>query len=219
MQVPFALTAGLSGTNSSRLVVIAGLAELVSGAISMGVGGFLSAQAEVDHYKYQMATTRKRLTQTCNSQVEREVYDILGPYGVPQDEAGRVAKVLQRAEQDQRDLDEAERQQHGTMHAATRRFRALAHLPVLGTLWDRDHAHAQRRASSEQTGVQAQEGLSVFLLRVGEGVEPVAKARMYISALVIGISYFLGESLTVRHVFSLRTRADALLLLQAAWFR
>lgn len=43
LTVPFGLTAGLSSLGSSRLVVVGGLAELVSGAISMGVGGYLYA--------------------------------------------------------------------------------------------------------------------------------------------------------------------------------
>jgi hypothetical protein len=40
LTVPFALTAGLSGLGSSRLVVTGGLAELCAGAISMGLGGY-----------------------------------------------------------------------------------------------------------------------------------------------------------------------------------
>lgn len=40
LTVPFALTAGLSAIGSSKLVVSAGLAELIAGAISMGVGGY-----------------------------------------------------------------------------------------------------------------------------------------------------------------------------------
>lgn len=38
--MPFALTAGLSSIGNSRIVVMGGLAELIAGAISMGVGGF-----------------------------------------------------------------------------------------------------------------------------------------------------------------------------------
>lgn len=60
LTVPFALTAGLSSLGSSRLVYTAGIAELVSGALSMGVGGFLSAQAERDHYRYLRKNTRVR---------------------------------------------------------------------------------------------------------------------------------------------------------------
>lgn len=39
LQVPFALTAGLSGVGNSRIVVLAGLAELIGGSFSMGLGG------------------------------------------------------------------------------------------------------------------------------------------------------------------------------------
>lgn len=60
LTVPFALTAGLSSLGSSKLVVTAGIAELVSGALSMGVGGYLSAQAERDHYRYLKKQTRVR---------------------------------------------------------------------------------------------------------------------------------------------------------------
>ena len=61
LTVPFALTAGLSSLGSSRLVITAGFAELVSGAISMGIGGYLSAQAERDHFRYLRKQTRVRL--------------------------------------------------------------------------------------------------------------------------------------------------------------
>jgi hypothetical protein len=40
LTVPFALTAGLSSLGESRLVVLGGVAELIAGALSMGIGGF-----------------------------------------------------------------------------------------------------------------------------------------------------------------------------------
>lgn len=46
MTVPFALTAGLSSLGNARIVVLAGLAELVAGALSMGLGGFVGAKSE-----------------------------------------------------------------------------------------------------------------------------------------------------------------------------
>ena len=46
LTVPFALTAGLSSLASTRYVVLGGLAELVAGAISMGLGGFIGAKSE-----------------------------------------------------------------------------------------------------------------------------------------------------------------------------
>lgn len=46
MTVPFALTAGLSTLEDTRVVVFGGLAELIAGAISMGLGGYLGAKSE-----------------------------------------------------------------------------------------------------------------------------------------------------------------------------
>ncbi len=43
LTVPFALTAGLSSLGNSKLVITGGMAELVSGAISMGLGGLFSS--------------------------------------------------------------------------------------------------------------------------------------------------------------------------------
>lgn len=54
LTVPFALTAGLSSLGSSRIVITGGMAELVSGAISMGLGGYLAAKSEGDYYKSEV---------------------------------------------------------------------------------------------------------------------------------------------------------------------
>lgn len=40
LTVPFALTAGLASLGNSRVVVLGGVAELIAGAISMGIGAF-----------------------------------------------------------------------------------------------------------------------------------------------------------------------------------
>lgn len=46
LTVPFALTAGLSALGDSKVVIIGGLAELIAGSISMGLGGYLGARSE-----------------------------------------------------------------------------------------------------------------------------------------------------------------------------
>lgn len=45
--MPFALTAGLSSFGDTRVVIYGGLSELLAGAISMGLGGYLGAQTEL----------------------------------------------------------------------------------------------------------------------------------------------------------------------------
>lgn len=46
LTVPFALTAGLTEFGSTRIVILGGLAELIAGSISMGLGGYVGAKSE-----------------------------------------------------------------------------------------------------------------------------------------------------------------------------
>jgi vacuolar iron transporter family protein len=51
LTVPFALAAGLTAAvTSSHVIVTAGLAEVAAGAIAMGLGGFLAARSDQEHY-------------------------------------------------------------------------------------------------------------------------------------------------------------------------
>lgn len=55
LTVPFALTAGLSGVlSTNHLIIISGLAEITAGCISMGLGGYLAGQTEVEHYETEL---------------------------------------------------------------------------------------------------------------------------------------------------------------------
>src|SRR5437899_195074 len=52
LTVPFALAAGLSGAVvSSGIIVTAGLAEIAAGSIAMGLGGYLAAKSDAEHYE------------------------------------------------------------------------------------------------------------------------------------------------------------------------
>src|SRR5215211_4420922 len=55
LTVPFALAAGLSGAvDSTRIIVIAGIAEIAAGSIAMGLGGYLAGKTEQDHYNSEL---------------------------------------------------------------------------------------------------------------------------------------------------------------------
>lgn len=55
LTVPFALAAGLSGAvDSSKIIVIAGIAEIAAGSIAMGLGGYLAGRTEQDHYDTEL---------------------------------------------------------------------------------------------------------------------------------------------------------------------
>src|SRR5260370_38648241 len=67
LAVPFALAAGLTGAvNASKLIVVAGFAEIAAGSIAMGLGGYLPARSDEDHYPGEHARE------------EREIADRLG---------------------------------------------------------------------------------------------------------------------------------------------
>lgn len=76
LTVPFALTAGLSSLGDAKLVITGGFAELISGAISMGLGGYLGAKSELDYYKSEVTIERKKFFEDTTI-VNHEVEDIL----------------------------------------------------------------------------------------------------------------------------------------------
>jgi vacuolar iron transporter family protein len=56
LTVPIALAAGVTGAvAASGIVLTAGLAEIVAGAISMGLGGYLASRSEIAHYNKEYA--------------------------------------------------------------------------------------------------------------------------------------------------------------------
>lgn len=76
LTVPFALTAGLSSLGDSKVVITGGFAELISGAISMGLGGYLGAKSEIDFYKAEVKNERRKFYQD-TTLVNHDVEDIL----------------------------------------------------------------------------------------------------------------------------------------------
>ncbi len=82
LTVPFALAAGVTGAAaSSGIVLTAGIAEIVAGAISMGLGGYLAARSEALHYDKEYA--REMLeTKEIPHDERAEVSEILEHYGL-----------------------------------------------------------------------------------------------------------------------------------------
>ncbi|KAK3674908.1 Protein ccc1 [Recurvomyces mirabilis] len=58
LTVPFALTAGLSALGDTNVVIYGGLAELIAGGISMGLGGYLGAKSEAEAYQAALSETK-----------------------------------------------------------------------------------------------------------------------------------------------------------------
>lgn len=56
LTVPFALAAGLSSlaVSTTAIVITGGLAEIAAGSIAMGLGGYLAARTDAEHYASEL---------------------------------------------------------------------------------------------------------------------------------------------------------------------
>jgi VIT1/CCC1 family predicted Fe2+/Mn2+ transporter len=62
LTVPFALAAGLSGAvSNAHIIVLAGLAEIAAGSIAMGLGGYLAARGDAEHYASELAREQEEV--------------------------------------------------------------------------------------------------------------------------------------------------------------
>ncbi len=96
--VPFALTAGISGAVSGNAIIItAGIAEICAGSIAMGLGGFLSAKTEEEHYYSELARERKEIVELYDHE-KQEVRDIFAAYGLSKDTQDIVADEIAKDE-------------------------------------------------------------------------------------------------------------------------
>ena len=96
LTVPFALAAGLSGAvGSSHIVVLAGLAEIAAGSIAMGLGGYLAARSDVEHYASERHREEKEIVERTQDE-EEEIYQIFEEYGVTRAESDSVLTALKR---------------------------------------------------------------------------------------------------------------------------
>ena len=82
LTVPFALAAGLSGAvNSTGIIVTAGLAEIAAGSIAMGLGGYLAAKSDAEHYASERIREELEVREKPGVEAE-EVRQVLQSYGL-----------------------------------------------------------------------------------------------------------------------------------------
>jgi vacuolar iron transporter family protein len=96
LTVPFALAAGLSGTNvSTSLVVTAGLAEVAAGSIAMGLGGYLAAKSDAEHYVSEKHREETEILTLPH--VERdEVAEVFREYGLEAPEIEPIIRAFEK---------------------------------------------------------------------------------------------------------------------------
>jgi VIT1/CCC1 family predicted Fe2+/Mn2+ transporter len=100
LTVPFALAAGLVGglgnnANASRIILIAGLAEIAAGSIAMGLGGFLAARGEAEHYEVERRREQWEIKEKLPAEIA-ETEEILESYGLTKDETTAIVVAMQK---------------------------------------------------------------------------------------------------------------------------
>src|SRR5438034_11189682 len=96
LTVPFALAAGLSGAvDSTRIIVTAGLAEIAAGSIAMGLGGYLAAKSDAEHYASEQRREHKKIHDIPREEM-KEVGDIFRAYGMPEEQVAAVVATMTR---------------------------------------------------------------------------------------------------------------------------
>jgi VIT1/CCC1 family predicted Fe2+/Mn2+ transporter len=95
LTVPFALAAGLTGAvSTSHIIITAGMAEIAAGSIAMGLGGYLAAKGDADHYETERIREEREVA-TVPDVEAAEIRDILQTYGLTAQESAPVVKALQ----------------------------------------------------------------------------------------------------------------------------
>lgn len=95
LTVPFALAAGLSGAVAgSNIVVTAGLAEIAAGSIAMGLGGYLAARSDAEHYASERRREEREIVERTEDERE-EVRGLFREYGVPEEAIAPVVSALE----------------------------------------------------------------------------------------------------------------------------
>jgi vacuolar iron transporter family protein len=96
LTVPFALAAGLSGAvSSTAIIIMAGLAEVAAGAIAMGLGGYLAARSDIEHYRSELQREKFEIRELPERERE-EVLEILGEHGLEPELAQTVTAAIIR---------------------------------------------------------------------------------------------------------------------------
>jgi VIT1/CCC1 family predicted Fe2+/Mn2+ transporter len=100
LTVPFALAAGLTGglagtANPSSIIVTAGLAEIAAGSIAMGLGGYLAAKSDAEHYASEREREKREVAEIPEEEM-REVAEVFEAYGLTKEETWPIVEALRK---------------------------------------------------------------------------------------------------------------------------
>ena len=94
LTVPFALAAGLTGAiTNAGIIVTAGLAEIAAGSIAMGLGGYLAAKSDAEHYAKEREREKREVKEIPEEEM-REVAEVFHSYGLSNEESEPIVEAL-----------------------------------------------------------------------------------------------------------------------------
>ena len=96
LTVPFALAAGLSGAiETTSIIVTAGLAEIAAGSIAMGLGGYMAAKSDAEHYDSEREREVVEVSEKAEIEAS-EVAEVLRSYGLTTEESTLIVDALRK---------------------------------------------------------------------------------------------------------------------------
>jgi vacuolar iron transporter family protein len=101
LTVPFAIAAGLASASihDSTVIIAAVLAEIAAGSVSMGLGGYLAANTEAEHYATERAREEKEVDEKPELE-KKEVEDFFVGYGLTKEETAPIVTALSKRKED-----------------------------------------------------------------------------------------------------------------------
>ena len=96
LTVPFALAAGLTGAIAkTNIIVTAGLAEIAAGSIAMGLGGYLAAKSDAEHYAKEREREKREVAEIPHEEM-KEVAEVFEEYGLTREETRPLVEALRK---------------------------------------------------------------------------------------------------------------------------
>ena len=98
LTVPFALAAGLTGaaaalSHGNTIIVTAGFAEIAAGSIAMGLGGYLAAKTDSEHYASELAREYLETVELPEIETE-EVAKVFRDYGLSETQMAPIVTAI-----------------------------------------------------------------------------------------------------------------------------
>jgi VIT1/CCC1 family predicted Fe2+/Mn2+ transporter len=96
LTVPFALAAGLTGAIAkTNIIVTAGLAEIAAGSIAMGLGGYLAAKSDAEHYAKEREREKREVAEIPHEEM-KEVAEVFEEYGLTREQTRPLVEALRK---------------------------------------------------------------------------------------------------------------------------